>query len=144
MPVAGTTGYDALREIGGLFVDPAGKTALTQLFASTGVGYETMPALARELKAATATMLLASDLHRVCRAVTSASSADHPRLAEAVAGLVSYIGAYRCDYRGSALVLASATAQLNATTPELAEPLQIVAAALARADEPAVWLSSCA
>lgn len=140
LPVAGTSGYDALREIGGLFVDPPGETALTQLFASTGVGYETMPALARDLKAATTTTLLASDLHRLCRAINSASGADHPRLAEAVAALVSYIGAYRCDYRGLSLVLASATAQMITTTPELAEPLQILAAALARADEPAVRL----
>ncbi|HWS93917.1 MAG TPA: malto-oligosyltrehalose synthase, partial [Mycobacterium sp.] len=140
LPVAGTTGYNALREIGGLFVDPAGETPLTQLFESTGVGYETMPALARELKAATATTLLAGDLHRVCRAITSASGADHPRLAEAVAGLVSHIGAYRCDYRGSSLMLASATAQMITTTPELAEPLQILAAALAGGDEAAVRL----
>ena len=34
LPVAGTTGYDALREIGGLFVDPAGKQALTALVES--------------------------------------------------------------------------------------------------------------
>ncbi|HUO39889.1 MAG TPA: malto-oligosyltrehalose synthase [Mycobacterium sp.] len=140
LPVAGTTGYDALLEIGGLFVDPAGETALTRLFESTGLRYDTMPALARELKAATATNLLASDLHRLCRAITSASGADHPRLAEAVAGLVSHIGSYRCDYPGLSLVLASATAQLITATPELAEPLQIVATAMARADEPAVRL----
>ena len=29
LPVAGTTGYDALREIGGVLVDPTGKQALT-------------------------------------------------------------------------------------------------------------------
>jgi len=140
LPVAGTTGYDALREVGGLFVDPAGETALSRLFACTGSGYETMPTIARELKAATATTLLASDLRRLCRAINLASGADHPRLAEAVAALVSYIGAYRCDYRGMSLVLASAIAQTITTTPELAEPLEILAAALARADEPAVRL----
>ena len=32
LPVAGTTGYDALREIGGVFVDPAGAGPLTDLF----------------------------------------------------------------------------------------------------------------
>ncbi len=31
LPVAGTTGYDALREIGGVFVDPQGAQALTAL-----------------------------------------------------------------------------------------------------------------
>ncbi len=37
LPVAGTTGYDALREIGGLFIDPAGAGPLTALFESSGV-----------------------------------------------------------------------------------------------------------
>ena len=36
LPVAGTTGYDALREIGGLFIDPAGAGPLTDLVDSTG------------------------------------------------------------------------------------------------------------
>jgi (1->4)-alpha-D-glucan 1-alpha-D-glucosylmutase len=31
LPVAGTTGYDAMREIGGLFIDPCGAEALTAL-----------------------------------------------------------------------------------------------------------------
>ncbi len=47
LPVAGTTGYDALREIGGLFVDPAGAGPLTALFDSSGVDYGEMPQLAR-------------------------------------------------------------------------------------------------
>ncbi len=33
-PIAGTTGYDALREVAGLFVDPAGEPAFTALDAS--------------------------------------------------------------------------------------------------------------
>src|SRR5271166_1552025 len=36
LPIAGTTGYDALREIGGIFVDPNGAPALTALFESAG------------------------------------------------------------------------------------------------------------
>ena len=35
LPVAGTTGYDALLEFGGLFVDPTGKHALTELVEPT-------------------------------------------------------------------------------------------------------------
>ena len=37
LPVAGTTGYDALREVGGVFVDPSGAPALTALVESAGV-----------------------------------------------------------------------------------------------------------
>src|SRR5690242_13122637 len=39
LPVAGTTGYDALREVGGIFVDPSGEAALTALVESAGVDY---------------------------------------------------------------------------------------------------------
>ena len=42
LPIAGTTGYDALREIGGLFVDPAGAGPLTVLYESSGVRYDEM------------------------------------------------------------------------------------------------------
>ena len=62
LPVAGTTGYDALREIGGLFIDPAGAGPLTDLVESTGAAYDEMPELARELKAEAVTDTLGSEL----------------------------------------------------------------------------------
>ena len=43
LPVAGTTGYDSLREVGGLFVDPTGAEALTALYESTGIDYSATP-----------------------------------------------------------------------------------------------------
>ncbi len=42
LPVAGTTGYDALREIGGVFIDSAGAGPLTDLVDSTGGDYHEM------------------------------------------------------------------------------------------------------
>jgi (1->4)-alpha-D-glucan 1-alpha-D-glucosylmutase len=131
LPVAGTTGYDALREVGGVFIDPAGAPALTELYESTGADYEAMPALGRELKAAAATNTLASELRRLCRSVVATVGADHPRLPEAIASLVSHVGVYRSDYLGLAAVLPTALAETIAAEPELAEPLQLVAAALA-------------
>ncbi|MGC2344340.1 MAG: alpha-amylase family glycosyl hydrolase, partial [Mycobacterium sp.] len=50
LPVAGTTGYDALREIGGIFVDPTGRPALTELVASAGVDYGQLTAMLADLK----------------------------------------------------------------------------------------------
>src|SRR6202790_2377038 len=102
LPVAGTTGYDALREIGGLFVDPAGVAALTGLFESSGLDYDEMPTLARQLKASAATHTLASELRRLCRSIVATVDADHPRLPEAIAALVSHVGVYRSDYLGLA------------------------------------------
>jgi (1->4)-alpha-D-glucan 1-alpha-D-glucosylmutase len=140
LPVAGTTGYDALREIGGLFIDPAGEGPLTNLFGSTAVAYEAMPDLARLLKAEAVTTTLGSELARVHRTVKSATGADHPDLPEAVATLVSHVEVYRSDYQALSAVLPMALAEAAAARPELAAPLAIVAAALAGSTETAVRL----
>ncbi|MCW2650715.1 MAG: malto-oligosyltrehalose synthase [Mycobacterium sp.] len=140
MPVAGTTGYDALREVGGVFINPAGQAQLTELLSSTGIDYATMPALARQLKAAAVTDTLASELRRLCRTVSAAAGADHALLPDAVAALISHIGVYRSDYPTLSAVLPIALADTASDAPELAEPLQIVAAALANDAEPSVRL----
>jgi (1->4)-alpha-D-glucan 1-alpha-D-glucosylmutase len=139
LPVAGTTGYDSLREIGGLFVDPVGEIALTELFDTAGTDYGRMPVLARELKADTVRHMLSSDLFRLCRAIVKAAGADHPRLPDAVAALVSRIPVYRSDYPCLSSVLPTAIAETVHASPEFAVPLQIVTAAITR-DEPAVRL----
>jgi (1->4)-alpha-D-glucan 1-alpha-D-glucosylmutase len=138
LPVAGTTGYDALREIGGLFIDPAGAAPLTELYESAGADYGTMPTLVGQLKTATAIDTLASELARLRRTIAATAGADHPRLPDAVAALLSHIGVYRTDYRGLAAVMANALAETAAATPDLAQPLELVAVALAGGGEPAV------
>jgi (1->4)-alpha-D-glucan 1-alpha-D-glucosylmutase len=120
LPVAGTTGYDALREIGGLLVDPRGATDEPDHLA-----FET-----GRLKVASATGTLASELARLRRSVVASVGADHPRLPEAIAALLSHIGVYRSDYRGLAAVMPTAIAETIAATADLADPLTLVAAAL--------------
>ena len=126
LPVAGTTGYDALREIGGLFVDPTGKQALTRLEESAGIDYNAMPELAHRLKAGTVTDTLGSELRRLCRVIGS----DDARLPDAVAALISHIRVYRFDYPSLSSVLPVALAETADESPELTEPLSVVAAAL--------------
>ncbi|MBV9513917.1 MAG: malto-oligosyltrehalose synthase [Mycobacteriaceae bacterium] len=140
LPVAGTTGYDALREIGGLLVDPTGEAGLTALSDSAGTDYQTMPALARELKAKAVTDTLSSELGRLCRVIVAAAGVDHPRLAEAVAELVSRIPVYRSDYPCLSSVLPAALAETTRGCAEFAEPLQVLATALARCTECTVRL----
>src|SRR5581483_11312666 len=130
LPVAGTTGYDALREIGGLLIDPAGKDALTALVQSAGTDYATMPALARELKAAAVTDTMGSELRRLCRAIVRATGTDHPQLGKSVAALVGNIGVYRSDYPCLSAGLPQAIAETVGGSAEFAEPLEIVASAL--------------
>ena len=140
LPVAGTTGYDALREIGGLFIDPAGAGALTALFESSGVAYNAMLQSARRLKAEAVTDTLGSELARLHRTIVAATGVDHPDLTRAVAELISRVHVYRSDYLSLSLVLPEACAETAAALPELAKPLAIVSAALTTSAESAVRL----
>jgi (1->4)-alpha-D-glucan 1-alpha-D-glucosylmutase len=134
LPVAGTTGYDALREIGGVFVDPAGEGPLTALFESSGIGYDETPQLARRLKAHAVTNTLSSELARLCRVI----GGDDARLPDAVAALISHIPVYRFDYPSLSAVLPMAIAETASERPDLAEPLALVAVALTTSYEATV------
>jgi (1->4)-alpha-D-glucan 1-alpha-D-glucosylmutase len=143
LPVAGTTGYDVLREVGGVFVDPNGEPALTGLFESAGMDnhdYHALPTMLAELKIRAATDTLASELRRLRRAIAAAAGTDHPQLPDAVAALLTHIGVYRTDYLSLSAILPTALAETEATAPELGPALQVIAAALARGGEPATRL----
>jgi (1->4)-alpha-D-glucan 1-alpha-D-glucosylmutase len=140
LPVDGTTGYDVLREVGGVFVDPLGAAALTELFESTGIDYQGMPTMLADLKIRAATDTLASELRRLRRSIAAAAGADHPLLPEAVAALLTHIDVYRTDYLGLAAILPSALAKTQAAKSEFGPALQVVAAALAHGGEPAARL----
>jgi (1->4)-alpha-D-glucan 1-alpha-D-glucosylmutase len=140
LPVAGTTGYDVLREVGGVFVDPAGAAALTALVESAGVDYQALPAQVAELKVRAATDTLASELRRLRRGIVAAAGADDPLLPEAIAALLSHIGVYRFDYPGLAAILPSALAATQSAAPQLGPALQVITAALARGGQPAARL----
>ncbi|WP_046302269.1 MULTISPECIES: malto-oligosyltrehalose synthase [unclassified Mycobacterium] len=140
LPVAGSTGYDALREIGGLFIDPNGEPALTELCETAGVDYRAMPNLLAEQKELAAAETLGSELARLCRCVVSATGAEHPLLSDAIVALLGHIGVYRSDYPGLATIVPVALAHTLAQQPELDEPLALLAAALADGGEAAVRL----
>ncbi|MDT5189807.1 MAG: (1-_4)-alpha-D-glucan 1-alpha-D-glucosylmutase [Mycobacterium sp.] len=128
LPVAGTTGYDALREIGGVFVDPTG--ALTR---------GEPPDSAARLKLAAATETLGSELARLNRAIVTAVGTDDPRLTDAAAALLTHLDVYRSDYRSLSALMTTALAETALTTPELVRPLRLISAALQHA-EPATRL----
>ena len=140
LPVAGTTGYDALREIGGVFIDASGEAALTDLFDSAGSPYADMPTIARSLKAEAVTETLKSELARVCRTITAATGTEHPDVPAAVAALLSHIEVYRSDYRGLSAVLPIALSDAGAERPDLAAAFAIIASALAVSTETNVRL----
>lgn len=140
LPVGGTTGYDVLREVGGVFVDPQGAPALTALVESSGVDYRALPDMLADLKIRSATDTLGSELSRLRRTIAAAAGADHPQLPEAVAALLTHLGVYRSDYPGLVALLPTALAETEAAAPELGPALQVLAAALARDCEPATRL----
>jgi (1->4)-alpha-D-glucan 1-alpha-D-glucosylmutase len=140
LPVDGTTGYDVLRQVGGVFVDPAGEQALTALVDSAGVDYRAMPNLLAELKILAATETLATELARLRRAIAEAAGTDHALLPEAVAALLTHIGVYRSDYPGLVALLPTAMAETQAESPQLGPALEVLAAALANGGEPATRL----
>ncbi len=131
LPVDGTTGYDALREIGGLFIDPTAEPTLTALYESTGVDYGAAGDRITELKTKAATETLASELARVRRAVAADAGSDHPLLSEAVTALLTHVHVYRFDYLDLAWLAPTAIAETVRARPDLDAPLQLVAAALA-------------
>jgi (1->4)-alpha-D-glucan 1-alpha-D-glucosylmutase len=140
LPIAGTTGYDALREIGGIFVDPTGKQALTELVASAGFDYGQIAPMLADLKTISATETLGSELSRLRRCIVAAAGVDHPLLPEAVAALLTHVDVYRTDYLSLAAILPTALAATRSAAAELDAPLQLIAAALASGGEAAVRL----
>ncbi|BBZ44516.1 malto-oligosyltrehalose synthase [Mycobacterium parmense] len=140
LPIGGTTGYDVLREVGGLFVDPSGAPALTALVEAAGMDYAATPAMLDELKVRAATGTLASELRRLRRSVAAAAGVDHPQLPDAVAALLTHIDVYRSDYPGLSAIMPTALAETQAAAPELGPALQVLATALARGGEAATRL----
>jgi (1->4)-alpha-D-glucan 1-alpha-D-glucosylmutase len=140
LPIAGTTGYDSLREIGGVFVDPTGEQALTELVDSAGFDYANLSTMLSDLKVVAATETLGSELNRLRRCIVAAAGVDHPQLPEAVAALLTHIDVYRSDYLSLSATLPTALAATRSATPELDVPLQLIAAAVADGGEAAVRL----
>jgi (1->4)-alpha-D-glucan 1-alpha-D-glucosylmutase len=63
-PVHGTTGYDALRQLGGVFVDPAGEGPITAFAAELGVPTDFV-AVERESRRLVASTLLVAEIRRI-------------------------------------------------------------------------------
>jgi (1->4)-alpha-D-glucan 1-alpha-D-glucosylmutase len=89
-PIEGTTGYEALREVCGLFVDPAGEPAFTALDTElTGVKTEYADLLFA-CKRDVATGMMRSELSRLGRLAEGIPDAE-----EALADLAACFGVYR-------------------------------------------------
>ncbi|TQF73649.1 malto-oligosyltrehalose synthase [Rhodococcus spelaei] len=153
LPVDGTTGYDALAEYGGVFVDPSGAEELGRLHAEGTGDSGDARALARsehELKGAVLRGALAPEVRRLVGAVRRESAAamrgegaaalSDEALTRAVVATVTEVPVYRTDYGPLAGTLGAAVARAAESDPTLAEPLSAVVAAVLTGGEAAVRL----
>ncbi|MCA1820347.1 MAG: malto-oligosyltrehalose synthase, partial [Pseudonocardia sp.] len=127
-PVAGTTGYDALAEVDGVLVDPAGAGAFTALDTElTGV-QTSWPQLVHDCKLDVATGMLGSELRRLAALATSI-----PDVTDALAEMLACFPVYRSylpdgvEHLDQALVAArrrrpDLVTALEALSPRLRDP----------------------
>ncbi|MDG4826526.1 malto-oligosyltrehalose synthase [Asanoa sp. WMMD1127] len=124
-PVDGTTGYDALREVCGLFVDPAGERAFTALDTSlTGVTVS-WPELTHACKLEAAHRLFPAELRRL-----SALTPELPDAAAGLAELAANFPVYRSYGSDGLRHLARARSEAGRRRPDLIPTLDALTARL--------------
>jgi (1->4)-alpha-D-glucan 1-alpha-D-glucosylmutase len=137
-PVAGTTGYDALSEVDGLFVDPAGEAALTALDTELTGKPTSWPDLVHDCKCDVSTGMLGAELRRLV--ALTAATCEPTAAADALAEVLACFPVYRSylpEHGHHYLEQALAAAQRR--RPDLAGPLAALGSRLRDAgDELAV------
>ncbi len=106
---AGTTGYDALNLVTGLFVDPAGQAPLTTLWRATGGQAAPFTVVARESKLQVLDELFSTEVTRLvdiglrlCRRDTSLRDTTRRGLREAIVEVLASFAVYRAYVTGAA------------------------------------------
>ncbi|MGH3943387.1 MAG: malto-oligosyltrehalose synthase [Pseudonocardiaceae bacterium] len=113
-PVEGTTGYDALAEVDGVLVDPAGETAFTALDTElTGIRTD-WATLVHDCKLDVATGMLGSELRRL-----AALAPDVPEAIDGLAELLACFPVYRTYLPDGLKHLEQALANARARRPDL-------------------------
>jgi (1->4)-alpha-D-glucan 1-alpha-D-glucosylmutase len=129
-PVAGTTGYDALSEICGVFVDPSTEAFFDTLDHHLTGGETSWQDLVHQTKFGVATTMLAAELARMQRLVPEVDSA--PR---ALAELAACFPVYRSYLPFGSRHLAKARSEAGRRRPALIPVLDQLTGRLRRADD---------
>jgi (1->4)-alpha-D-glucan 1-alpha-D-glucosylmutase len=125
-PVAGTSGYDALAEICGVFVDPAGERPLTKLvseYRAEESGPQDFPTMSRDCRRLIVTTSLRAEVLRIARLLTNMPI---EKAEPAVAELLASFDVYRSYLPDGQNRLRAAVAAAIRARPQLAEPLSSI------------------
>jgi (1->4)-alpha-D-glucan 1-alpha-D-glucosylmutase len=125
---AGTTGYDALALVGGLFVDPAGDEPLTQEYVRFTGGSRSFAGVAADAKRYVAEGLFTAELSRLARLFTRAAypalnGFDAADLHDVLTALLAGFGVYRAYVTPGESPPGSSVAAVTAATSSAREHL---------------------
>ena len=143
LPVDGTTGYDALNQLGGVFVDPSGEHELSELSgALTGNDGDStwQHHTERQFKRETARGELAPEIRRLVRAIRSETGTrcSDKALNDAVVVVIARMPVYRSDYSPLAGLTARIVGGIHELAPGHEEAFNALAQALSGGGEAAV------
>ncbi|WP_342320013.1 malto-oligosyltrehalose synthase [Corynebacterium mayonis] len=139
LSVDGTTGYDAMRELDGVFIDRAAEDALSMLaLQQTGSTWDeaAIHAAEQQLKREVAESELAAEIKRLTRAIrrdnfsTAGQAVTDEELAAIVIELVASIPVYRADYISLSRITSTVVAEMARRFPSRSAALDVIAAAL--------------
>ncbi|MBM7279415.1 malto-oligosyltrehalose synthase [Gordonia rubripertincta] len=130
LPVEGTTGYDQMRIIDGLFVAPSGVVQLTELnehiTGETGDA-QWFASVEHQRKLTTLRESFPTELRRLVRAIThSDPAADSDAIADACAELIAGLGVYRADYPSLRPRLETTAVRIATENPSLTRALDAI------------------
>ncbi|HYO37882.1 MAG TPA: malto-oligosyltrehalose synthase [Geodermatophilus sp.] len=130
---AGTTGYDALAEVDGVLVDPAGEGALTALDTELSGGPVDYARLVHDCKREVTDGNLGSEVARLVRVIGELPGIERERQTEALAELLATFSVYRSYLPDGREHLDEAVGAVRDRRPDLVAAVDALHAVLARA-----------
>jgi (1->4)-alpha-D-glucan 1-alpha-D-glucosylmutase len=127
-PVDGTSGYEALREVQGVFVDPDGAGLITQLAAEHTGSKQSLHAAEHDARREVAATILAAEVRRIAAVAAREHAFPRTDVEEAVAELLCGFPVYRSYLPEGREALDTAVSVARTHRPDLAEVLEAVRA----------------
>ncbi len=147
LPIEGTTGYDALADLGGVLIDPGGERALTDLsrrFCGHGSNSAWIGNNEHRIKRAVAEKMLVPEVRRLVEAIkrdANAETFDTMALTNATIEVLSFMPVYRTDYAPMAGMMTNVVTKVCKRNNELSVPLSVLVTALSVNGEAAVRMN---